>query len=260
MVTMATISDERSSLLGSPTPSSSTRRLGTRRLVVLSSLAIAVGALLLSAAAPRSQSSRGYLTANVPLLGKSKKSKSKTVKKSKTLSEIDWPDPFARCEYVEDVMLDYVHGDDQEASFKAQAQDPSVFYRATARIFWRDFGSNSYENQTTHWTENDFQSYWIQDLQIEGTNVSLKSLWTWVTGDQHCKYNAFALTTISVISDIVVVTLALSAVSNFGAWRNRHGDIVFGVNDFDEGAIVSAGSAVSRRIIHNSAWQSFSPL
>ena len=26
-------------------------------------------------------------------------------------------------------------------------------------------------------------------------------------------------------------------LSNFGAWRNRHGDIVFGVNDFDESTI-----------------------
>jgi uncharacterized protein (DUF2252 family) len=26
-------------------------------------------------------------------------------------------------------------------------------------------------------------------------------------------------------------------LSNFGAWRNRHGDVVFGVNDFDEAAI-----------------------
>ena len=34
---------------------------------------------------------------------------------------------------------------------------------------------------------------------------------TWVTGDQH--------------------------LSNFGAWRNRHGDLVFSVNDFDEAAI-----------------------
>lgn len=138
----------------------------------------------------------------IPLVGQSK---------SKTLSEIDWPDPFSRCEYVVDVMTNFVRGDDVKATFLAQSQDPNVFYRATARLFWRDFGSNSYENQTTHWTESDFQTYWIQDLKIKGTNVSLKSLWTWTTGDQH--------------------------LSNFGAWRNRHGDVVFGVNDFDEGAL-----------------------
>jgi Uncharacterized protein conserved in bacteria (DUF2252) len=43
------------------------------------------------------------------------------------------------------------------------------------------------------------------------TALTPKSTWTWVTGDQH--------------------------LSNFGAWRSRHGDIVFGVNDFDEAAI-----------------------
>eukprot|EP00967_Tisochrysis_lutea_P145223 scaffold272431_cov27-Tisochrysis_lutea.AAC.2 len=29
----------------------------------------------------------------------------------------------------------------------------------------------------------------------------------------------------------------LQHISNFGAWRNRHGDVVFGVNDFDEAAV-----------------------
>jgi uncharacterized protein (DUF2252 family) len=46
------------------------------------------------------------------------------------------------------------------------------------------------------------------------------STWTWVTGDQH--------------------------LSNFGAWRNRHGDVVFGVNDFDEAAIYDFQIDVSR--------------
>ena len=110
-----------------------------------------------------------------------------------------------------DVMQNFANTEDVATAFKAQAEDPNTFYRATARLFWRDFGSNSYENQTTHWTESDFQTYWIQDLKVSGSNVSLKSLWTWTTGDQH--------------------------LSNFGAWRNRHGDVVFGVNDFDEGAI-----------------------
>lgn len=144
----------------------------------------------------------------VPLVGKSK---------SKKLSEIDWPDPFSRCDYVVRVTNAYARGgvgdddDNVRARFAAQSTDANTFYRATARLFWRDFGSNSYQNQTTHWTESDFSTYWIQDLQVEGTNVSLKSLWTWTTGDQH--------------------------LSNFGAWRNRHGDVVFGVNDFDEAAI-----------------------
>jgi len=45
----------------------------------------------------------------------------------------------------------------------------------------------------------------------DGTPMSPFSTWTWVTGDQH--------------------------LSNFGAWRNRDREVVFSVNDFDEGAI-----------------------
>jgi len=46
---------------------------------------------------------------------------------------------------------------------------------------------------------------------VDGTPLSPKSTETWVTGDQH--------------------------LSNFGAWSNRGGEVVFSVNDFDEGAI-----------------------
>ena len=144
---------------------------------------------------------------NVPLWRKSK---------SETLSHIDWPDPIQRCDYVVNVMESFVKSDDRDdikAAFLAQAADPNTFYRATARIFWRDFGASSYANQSTHWTESNFESYWIEDLRIKGSNVSLKSLWTWTTGDLH--------------------------LSNLGAWRNRHGDVVFSFNDFDEGAIYS---------------------
>jgi len=35
----------------------------------------------------------------------------------------------------------------------------------------------------------------------------------------------------------VYATAASQHVSNFGAWRNRHGDIVLGVNDFDEAVV-----------------------
>jgi uncharacterized protein (DUF2252 family) len=129
------------------------------------------------------------------------------------LSKIDWPDPIERCDYVVEVMTQYAKGNDPKAAFQAQSADPNVFYRATARLFWRDFGASSYANVTSHWTASQFEDIWIQDLLIKNANVSLKSLWTWTTGDQH--------------------------LSNFGAWRNRHGDVVFGVNDFDEGAIYS---------------------
>jgi hypothetical protein len=52
-------------------------------------------------------------------------------------------------------------------------------------------------------------------LHVDGAPLSRKSLWTWVTGDQH--------------------------LSNFGAWQNRHKDVVFGVNDFDEAGESSKG-------------------
>lgn len=205
-----TTMNETSNLLGlgqsDGRPRNNKHRL--KGLVVVSIVLVSLGMILLASSPNhdvlsfQTQRENG----NVPLLGKSK-----AKSKSKTLSEIDWPDPFSRCEYVIDVMESFTRSDDVKTAFLAQAKDANTFYRATARLFWRDFGSNSYANQTTHWTESDFQTYWIQDLKIEGTNVSLKSLWTWVTGDQH--------------------------LSNFGAWRNRHGDVVYAVNDFDEGSI-----------------------
>ena len=209
--------NETSNLLGVPPtepPTDHLTRFDTRRrnktskgFVFVSSVLVTVGILLVFSLQTHSPTQVSALfrakgDSSMPLMGKSK---------SKTLSKIDWPDPFARCDYVIDVMTNFARTDDLRTAFQAQAKDPNTFYRATARIFWRDFGSNSYENQTTHWTESDFQSYWIQDLKIKGSNVSLKSLWTWTTGDQH--------------------------LSNFGAWRNRHGDVVYGVNDFDESSI-----------------------
>ena len=53
-------------------------------------------------------------------------------------------------------------------------------------------------------------SVFILPIPYVQTLVSVLLL-RWITGDQH--------------------------VSNFGAWRNRHGAIVFGINDFDEAVV-----------------------
>jgi len=57
----------------------------------------------------------------------------------------------------------------------------------------------------------------------DGSPLSLKSTWTWVTGDQH--------------------------LSNFGAWRNRGGGVVFSDNDFDEAAIYDFHMDVLRIVV-----------
>jgi len=86
-----------------------------------------------------------------------------------------------------------------------------VFYRATARLFWQDFGKGL-------WRDEQGNKIKFEDLVLlydaeysDGTPMSPESTWTWITGDQH--------------------------LSNFGAWRNRGDEVVFGVNDFDESAI-----------------------
>jgi uncharacterized protein (DUF2252 family) len=99
-----------------------------------------------------------------------------------------------------------VSDEDLAARYPAQSVDFNVFYRATAHIFWKDFVDG-------HW--GDGLTFSLRDDAHLKGHVPLdpQSTWTWVTGDQH--------------------------LSNFGAWRNRHGDVVFGVNDFDEAAIYS---------------------
>jgi uncharacterized protein (DUF2252 family) len=87
--------------------------------------------------------------------------------------------------------------------YAVQSADYNVFYRATAHIFWLDFAAGN-------WSHGCFANIKHPTL-YDGTPLEPKSLWTWVTGDQH--------------------------LSNFGAWHNRHGDLVFSVNDFDEAAI-----------------------
>lgn len=128
--------------------------------------------------------------------------------------EVQIPTPEQRCAYVVDTFEKQNEGFDEDFlrnKYQVQSADPNVFYRATALLFWQDFG-------TGIWGKNQNKSIVLDDLVMlkdatyeDGTPMSPMSTWTWVTGDQH--------------------------LSNFGAWRNRAKDVVFSVNDFDEAAI-----------------------
>jgi len=130
------------------------------------------------------------------------------------------PAPRARCPYVIQTFQQQNEGvtnlEFLREKYTAQSVDPNIFYRATALMFWKDFGAG-------YWgvdTDGDGRTKGIdlEDLVLlkeakyyDGTPMSPMSTWTWITGDQH--------------------------LSNFGAWRNRGGEVVFSVNDFDEAAI-----------------------
>ena len=132
-----------------------------------------------------------------------------------------------RCHLIIDLMTARDEGSSWELrhnKYTSQSTDANGFYRATAKIFWRDFVLNGWGN------------FNLEELGGAGPNaladnspLEPKSTWTWITGDQH--------------------------LSNFGAWRNRHGDVVFGVNDFDEAAVYDFQIDVWRLAvsIHNHA-------
>jgi hypothetical protein len=118
------------------------------------------------------------------------------------------PKPESRCDWVTHVFEERATASaiprkELSQEYAVQSQDYNVFFRATAELFWLDFAGGKWAN------------FSIADLGIDpnmdGVPFSETSLFTWITGDQH--------------------------LSNFGAWRNRGGDIVFSVNDFDEAAI-----------------------
>jgi hypothetical protein len=136
-------------------------------------------------------------------------------------ARVEVPEARRRCKYVVDAIK--ARNSNEEGGvaadnkvlgdkYRAQSADYNVFYRATAILFWKDFGSG-------HWGRDQNRSIDLDDLVSlrdatyeDGiTPVSPMSAWTWTTGDQH--------------------------LSNFGAWRNRGGEVVFSVNDFDEAAI-----------------------
>jgi uncharacterized protein (DUF2252 family) len=123
--------------------------------------------------------------------------------KSKELAP---PEPKKRCEWVQDLFQEKnagVPSDELLKQYVAQSIDANVFFRATAQLFWQDFSNGGWGNLTL----STLQGITLRD----DIPLAPKSTWTWVTGDQH--------------------------LSNFGAWRNRNGDVVFSVNDFDEAAI-----------------------
>lgn len=112
--------------------------------------------------------------------------------------------PSQRCEWVVDLFTAKNKGKDEEElkeQYAVQSADPNIFYRATANIFWIDFVKNGWHDRIT------FDTIGINARQFDGTPLQRRSTWTWVTGDQH--------------------------LSNFGAWKNRAGEVVFSVNDFD---------------------------
>ena len=126
------------------------------------------------------------------------------------------PEAYERCAYVKDTFKKHNVGVDDKSvlgeMYQVQSSDFNVFYRATAILFWKDFGAG-------HWGRDQGRSINLDDLvslrdatyEDGETPMSPMSTWTWTTGDQH--------------------------LSNFGAWRNRGGEVVFSVNDFDEAAI-----------------------
>lgn len=160
------------------------------------------------------------LSWEIPLVGSSKKKQTKT---------FTVPTPQARCEWVVGAFVDRdreIETTDEEtlAKYQAQSEDVNVFYRATAHIFWKDYAEEGW-GEGLHLLIEDEENI-LNNHGIAGTieqergELNTKSTWTWTTGDQH--------------------------LSNFGAWRNRHNDVVFGVNDFDEGAIYDFGVDILR--------------
>ena len=114
-----------------------------------------------------------------------------------------------RCEWVVALMREDdgdLSPEDQRQKYKSQSTDANAFYRATAAIFWRDFVLHGWGN-----FDLEEVSGAAPNSLADHSPLQTKSTWTWITGDQH--------------------------LSNFGAWRNRHGDVIFGVNDFDEGSV-----------------------
>ena len=121
-----------------------------------------------------------------------------------------WTSPVAkeRCEHVVDVFQQRAEAFGAPRSvlveeYKLQSENYNVFFRATAQLFWLDFAGGKWAN------------FSLADIGLEpvmdGVPLTTTSLYTWITGDQH--------------------------LSNFGAWKNRGGEVVFSVNDFDEAAI-----------------------
>ncbi|KAL7464519.1 hypothetical protein ACHAXS_004855 [Conticribra weissflogii] len=132
------------------------------------------------------------------------------------------PTPRTRCPYVVETFQQQNEGvtnlEFLREKYTAQSVDSNVFYRATALMFWKDFGAGYWGVDADEDGNRKTKGIDLEELVAlkeakyeDGTPMSPMSTWTWITGDQH--------------------------LSNFGAWRNRGGKVVFSVNDFDEAAI-----------------------
>ena len=112
------------------------------------------------------------------------------------------PEAKKRCAWISDHYAEKdskLSKDDLHTKYKAQGKDANSFYRATADLFWHDFVNGGW---------GDFDLLRLANPLKDGSPLQRTSTWTWVTGDQH--------------------------LSNFGAFHARDGDVVYGMNDFDE--------------------------
>ena len=136
---------------------------------------------------------------------------------SETLMAMGWyVDPVSsgttmtavsRCEWVVQQVQQHDHGKSPSKlrqQYATEASDVNSFYRGTAYLFWKDFVNGG-------WGPFDLSALGVPTTLADGTPLQRESTWTWITGDQH--------------------------LSNFGAWKNRNHNVIFGVNDFDEATI-----------------------
>ncbi|CAB9519586.1 Uncharacterized protein conserved in bacteria (DUF2252) [Seminavis robusta] len=187
------------------------------------------GALLTEEALEESSGSISNLLPpqDIAMMGGSKKKLLKRFKNHKKqkkdgttyLSRFVSPAVKPRCSWVMDQFRKRDEGTpplDLEQRYVAQSEDPNVFYRATAHIFWQDFAAGDWGGDFTRTfllhndpdsddskeeVDNDPKNIQRQD----GALLTKRDVWTWVTGTKDCGV--------------------------------EHGDVVFGVNDFDEAAI-----------------------
>jgi uncharacterized protein (DUF2252 family) len=174
-----------------------------------------------------------------------------------------------RCAWVVSVLADKIlrrfSKDELKMNLKLLSTDANVFYRATARIFWDDFVLHHWSKPLTRVLDmskedkvTDYHGYSHHDpLLVQG-----KATWSTyckVSADDLCRLETYAFETHIVHCQTLDVLMKLSILSyssawvtgdqhlsNFGAWRNRNNQVVFGVNDFDESAIYDFQADVLR--------------
>jgi hypothetical protein len=107
--------------------------------------------------------------------------------------------PHVRCEHVMELFHQRDAGTnplDLEMRYLAQSVDANVFFRATANIFWTDFvkrvWGDNFTSQFLLHNDPDSDDSKQQDnddpenrQKLGGVPLTRKSVWTWVTGDQH---------------------------------------------------------------------------